>query len=103
MTGHVLRMDMDTPPPLAMSGYFDQGNKAPHGWRRLTLATSLVAQLNKLVVPMKTMEDLSICQQQAAGKTDWTKLCSSTPKETHIISSYYTLLMMLTRQKWKNN
>ena len=39
-----------------MSGYLDKDNKAPRGWPRLTLATSLVAQLNKLGVPMKTMQ-----------------------------------------------
>ena len=84
MTGHVLRMDTDTPPQVAMSGYFDKGNKAPRGRPRLTLATSLVAQLNKLGVPMKTMEDLSRCRQQAADKTDWRKLCSSTPGEKSV-------------------
>ena len=84
MTGHVLRMNTDTPPQVAMSGYFDKGNKAPRGRPRLTLATSLVAQLNKLSVPMKTMEDLSRCRQQAADKTDSKKLCSSTPEEKSV-------------------
>ena len=63
MTGHVLRMDTDTPPQVAMSGYFDKGNKAPRGRPSLTLATSLVAQLNKLGVPMKTMEGADNKQQ----------------------------------------
>ena len=84
MTGHVLRMDTDTPPQVAMSGYFNEGNKAPRGRPGLTLVTSLVAQLNKLGVPMKTMEDLSRCRQQAADKTDWKKLCSSTPEEKSV-------------------
>ena len=84
MTSHVLRMDTDTPPQVAMSGYFDKDNKAPRGRPRLTLATSLVAQLNKLGVPMKPMEDLSKCRQQAADKTDWKKLCGSTPEEKSV-------------------
>ena len=40
-----------------MSGDLEKGNKAPCGRPRLTLATSLVAQWNKLGVPMKTMEE----------------------------------------------
>ena len=46
MTGHILRMDKDTPPQIAMKRYSNPSQNAPRGRPRLTLATALSSQLS---------------------------------------------------------
>ena len=74
MTGHILRMDKDTPPQIAMKSYFNPSQNAPRGCPRLTSATALSSQLSDYRLKFKTAQHLEHCRVLAANKVEWNNL-----------------------------
>jgi len=74
MAGHVLRMETNTPPQLAMASYFLGDAKPVRGRPKLTLATTLSNNLSDIGMPLKKPQDLTACREQAMDRREWKNL-----------------------------
>ena len=69
MTGHILRMELSTPPQLAMSSYYTKDASGTRGRPKSTLATAVKSDLARLGIRLECAQ--ADCRQLAQDRPAW--------------------------------
>ena len=77
LTGHILRMDRDAPPWIALTGYFAGDAKAGRGRPRTSIATRITSDLQRRNIDLKRSSQLGNVRAIALDKPTWRNLADN--------------------------
>ena len=77
LTGHILRMDRDAPPWIALTGYFAGDAKAGRGRPRTSIATRITSDLQRRNIDLKRSNQLENVRAIALDKPTWRNLADN--------------------------